>query len=328
MDSLAKSNWKLEFEPKNSTMDKKLCITVCPNGALITRNQNPLQPYTPKEVANEAIESYKEGAVMLHFHGRTKQGWVLSEPDSYIETIELVHDACPEMIMGPSISVSPKATDKGLYEVSTTQPLIDALLKKEKRYIETTVVTPTSYLSLRPIKLGEKAPLAITTQEKLVAEVKFLQNKGILPEFMGHSIEAIENVKKYLIKPGILKKPYFISMGPGMHPPSASMIMGNDPWGYIYLITMMASLPKNCVIGLSAGGHYWLPLTVMGIMLGVDFVRVGMEDMIYLYPHKNDLIKSCAQVTKKIVNIANELGREIATPDEARKILDIKKQRI
>jgi 3-keto-5-aminohexanoate cleavage enzyme len=325
MKTIARSLWDIDLEESNPTMNKKLCITVCPNGALITRNQNPLQPYTPEEVAQQAIEAYEQGAVMLHFHGRTEDGWVSNEPDEYIETVERVLSECPDMIMCPSISIRPKTSDIGLYEVSTTQPLVDALLKKGKRYIETTVVSPCSYESLRPVMPGEKSPLAFITPEKLKAEVEFLQKKGIKPEFMGHSFEAIENVHKYLIKPGILQKPYFVSMGPGMHPPSARMLMGKDPWGYLYLITMKASIPPNSVIGLSAGGHHWLPLSVMAIMLGVDFIRVGMEDSIWLYPHKDDLVKSCAQVTKKIVNIAKELGREIATPDEAREILGIKK---
>jgi 3-keto-5-aminohexanoate cleavage enzyme len=320
----AKSNWNVHLEPKNLSMNKKLFITVHPNGALVTRDQNPRQPYTPKETAKEVIEAYREGAAMFHIHARDENGWVVNEPEAYIETIDMILDECPEIVAGPSVSIRPKITDVGLYEVSTTQPLIEALLKKGKRYIETTVVTPCSYVSLRPVKPDEKAPIAIVTPEKLKAEVEYLQSKGIRPEFMGHSFEGIENVKQYLINTGVLKKPYFVSMGPGMHPPSASMVLGNDPWGYFYLVTMKADLPKDCVVGLSAGGHYWLPITVMGIMLGVDFIRVGMEDTIHVYPHKDDLIESCAQATRKIVTIAKELGREIGTPDEARKLLGIK----
>jgi 3-keto-5-aminohexanoate cleavage enzyme len=58
-------------------------------------------------------------------------------------------------------------------------------------------------------------------------------------------------------------------------------------------------------------------------MMGVDSVRVGMEDHIWMYPHKNELIKSNADETRKIATIARELGREIATPGQARQILGI-----
>jgi len=63
---------------------------------------------------------------------------------------------------------------------------------------------------------------------------------------------------------------------------------------------------------------------VEGILTGLGHVRAGMEDGIYLYPHKDDLIKSSAETVTKVRRIAEELGREIATPKEARQILGLK----
>ena len=62
------------------------------------------------------------------------------------------------------------------------------------------------------------------------------------------------------------------------------------------------------------------PLLTLGITLGGD-VRVGMEDNIYL--SKGVLAKKNAELVSKIVRIAKELGKEIATPKEAREILHI-----
>ena len=61
----------------------------------------------------------------------------------------------------------------------------------------------------------------------------------------------------------------------------------------------------------------------MEAILSGGHVRAGMEDSIYMYPHQDDLIKSSAEVVTKIRTIAEELGREIATPKEARKILKL-----
>jgi 3-keto-5-aminohexanoate cleavage enzyme len=58
-------------------------------------------------------------------------------------------------------------------------------------------------------------------------------------------------------------------------------------------------------------------------MLGFDMVRVGMEDTVYLYPHRQEKIQSSAEAVRKIATIARELGREIATPAEAREIMGI-----
>jgi 3-keto-5-aminohexanoate cleavage enzyme len=61
----------------------------------------------------------------------------------------------------------------------------------------------------------------------------------------------------------------------------------------------------------------------MAMMLGFDMVRVGMEDTVYLYPHREEKIETSAQAVRKVVAVANELGREIATPAEARAIMGI-----
>jgi len=67
----------------------------------------------------------------------------------------------------------------------------------------------------------------------------------------------------------------------------------------------------------------WLPITTLAIMLGVDFVRVGMEDHLWVYPYKDEKIRRNADMTRKIANIGRELGRETGTPDEARKLLGL-----
>jgi 3-keto-5-aminohexanoate cleavage enzyme len=89
------------------------------------------------------------------------------------------------------------------------------------------------------------------------------------------------------------------------------------------MMTMMQTLPPGCVRGVCAGGRNWLPFTVLAIMLGFDLVRVGMEDSVYVYPHKDRKLQTTAEAVELVATIAGALGREIATPDEAREILGI-----
>lgn len=91
----------------------------------------------------------------------------------------------------------------------------------------------------------------------------------------------------------------------------------------MYVLGMMKMMPEGSVTSLSAGGRNWLPLSTFAIMMGVDAVRVGMEDHLYTYPHRDVIIKSNAQETRKVAAIAKELGREIASPVEARKIMGL-----
>ena len=100
-----------------------------------------------------------------------------------------------------------------------------------------------------------------------------------------------------------------------------------DPMSFSNIITSIDLVRRtvpDCTIGIHAGGRNWLPMTVLGIMLGVDLVRVGIEDQFWSYPHKDEFIKKPSESVEKVVQVAKALGRDIATPDEARKILEIK----
>jgi malonyl-CoA/methylmalonyl-CoA synthetase len=105
-----------------------------------------------------------------------------------------------------------------------------------------------------------------------VKTIQYLQEHRIKPEFMNHNWEGIMNVREWLIKPGILEKPYLMSMGPGMHNAAETY---PDPWGHLYVLGMMKMIPEGSVIGISAGGRNWLPISVFAMLMGVDSVGSG-----------------------------------------------------
>lgn len=84
---------------------------------------------------------------------------------------------------------------------------------------------------------------------------------------------------------------------------------------------MVAQLPAGSTWTVAGIGRSELPLAVMAIVLG-GHVRVGFEDNVYY--GKGELATSNAQLVERIVRIAKEIGREVATPDEARAILGMK----
>lgn len=118
----------------------------------------------------------------------------------------------------------------------------------------------------------------------------------------------------------MLQKPYIMNLISGYHGYDYSAPTSPEPWGRLYFMSMMNTLPKESVIVATVGGHNWLPTIIEAIMLGVDCVRIGMEDSIWMYPRKNQKIKSCAEVIRKVGTIAKELGRDIATPKETKQL--------
>jgi len=303
-------------QEKSLTMDKPLVITVCPTGALFSRKQNPNQPYTVDEIAKDTIAAYKEGATVAHLHTRKDSGHYAASHKVLKEIIDIIMVECPDMIIQPSSTESyiPGTTN---YSYESVIPMVEYF--KNRKYMESTIFVTNTYAAEDMI--GE-VHLNIATEENSVKTIEYLQRNKIKPVFMNHNMEAIQNINEWLIKPGILEKPYIMSMGPGMHNTGDTY---PDPLGYTYIINMMSMLPKGCVTSLSVGGRNWLPLSVFGISLGIDDVRVGMEDHMWMYPHKDELIKASADEARKIAIIAKELGRPIATPAQAREILGIKK---
>ena len=62
----------------------------------------------------------------------------------------------------------------------------------------------------------------------------------------------------------------------------------------------------------------------MALLFGVELVRVGIEDIFYLYPHRDDISQKASDSTELVARLIRALGREIATPEEARQRLGVK----
>jgi 3-keto-5-aminohexanoate cleavage enzyme len=299
------SRWPIHLEPQNTTMKKKLIVGLAPAGTHISRNQNPNQPYFPDEIAREVSECFKAGVSMWHLHVRDKNGFPTVQPERMKETIDLVRSKCPDIITSAHVDHDNTKSDRKMQE-----EVLSALIKL-KSYPDT-VVIHTASKSTRKV-----------TEEGLQDQVKYIQENGLRPELQCQNFIGPENVKRWLIKPGILEKPYFINYHLGKH--ETVPLSFSDPYNYFATITMMQSIKEpDGIYGVYAGGRNWLPVTVFAIMVGADVIRPGMEDTIWLYPHRDEVVKKNIELIDKVVTIAQKLGRDIATPKEARQILGIK----
>lgn len=302
--------WPVHLEPKIPTMDKKLIINVAPVGGLISRKQNPTQPYNAKEIANDAIEGYKAGAAMWHVHCRENGGFSVNV-EEYKKTMDLVFKKAPDIITNLCTVWSPNFEG----EEGRMKPMVEPLKKYGDKYAEMALINPISF--------GLGPAVFISTPAGVEEEVKYLEKVKCKPELVGYNHGALDVIFEHAVNNGLAKKPILIDIAAGIHNASPTT---PDPEGIVNLIQMARRVMGRPGVVWQAiiGGHNWLPLTVVAIMLGADIVRVGKEDMVYMYPHKDDIITSCGDAVKKIATIARELGREIATPAEARKVLGLK----
>ncbi len=297
----------IHLDEPNRAMDKKLVITVAPSGVFIKKQQNPNHPYTAQEIVPHVIESYKEGASVWHMHLRDENAVPEGRQEIFTGAIDKVLDKCPDMILSHSGHVDPSKEGANSLR-PRCDPLLEASTKYGRKYIETVVIVPA---------MTGHQPM---NEPILKDMIDYLQGNGVKPEFQIFNYTCIHHVNRWLIAPEILKKPYIMNVISGFHGDDYVGPTLPDPYGYTYLTSMVQTLPQGSVIGATIGGHNWLPLTIFAVMLGVDCVRIGMEDTIWMYPHRDEKIKKCADVVRKVANIARELGRDIATPQETRTI--------
>jgi len=269
---------------------KPLIITVAPNGAEVTREDNPNLPITPDEVAKEAYNCYREGASIVHLHARHKDGKPTQNPEIYNEMIKLIKERCNIIIQistGGAIGMSPEERRAPLK------------LKPEMASLTTGTVNFGDGVFYNP-------PTLI---KSLAQEMK---NLGIKPEMEIFDVGMVANAKR-LIKDRLIDPPFQFGLIMGVPGGISGTIRD--------LIHLVESLPQNSIWSATGIGKSHIPISVTSIALGGN-VRLGFEDNIYY--KKGVLAESNAQLVKRIVRIAKEMGREIATPDKARAILELK----
>ena len=186
--------------------------------------------------------------------------------------------------------------------------------------IRTTTTTPPpemASLEVAPSNIIADGKVYNMLWDRLWAEktAKYLMEKGIKPEVEIYNNSDMDDLE-YLIEKGVLTKPYYVSFVLGMHR------VNNQASRYSpkHLMHLVDLLPHESIFSVLGIGPSEFDATALSILLGGN-VRVGFEDNIYI--ERGRLANSNAESVAKIVRIARELGREIASPNETREMLGI-----
>lgn len=269
---------------------EKLIITAAITGAEVTKEIQPALAITPEEIAEDAYQCYKSGASIVHVHAREADGAPTQDKDTYGKIKEHLEKKC-DVIFQPSTG--------GAVWHSPEERLQPVELKPEMATLScgTTNFGPDVFMN---------------TEEYMEKFAKRMQELGVKPELEIFERGMIENAKK-LVKKGLLNTPLHFDFVLG--------VPGAAPGNPEDLLFMVDKIPRGSTWTVAGIGRHELPLATLAIILG-GHVRVGFEDNVYY--EKGVLAKSNAQLVERIVRIAKELGREVATPEEARKILGLK----
>ena len=274
---------------------EKLIITAAICGAEVTKEQNPAVPYTVEEIVREAKSAVDAGAAIVHLHVREDDGTPTQSHVRFQECEEAIYKVCPDVILIPSTG--------GAVGMSPEERLDST---------NTTPIPEMATLDCGTCNFGDE--IFDNTMPTMRAFGKRMIEKGIKPEYecfeMGHLDTILTMARKGEV-PGDPMQFNFVLGVPGCTPATVS----NLAW-------MVNQIPAGSTWTVTGGGRSAFPMAAAAIAMGGN-VRVGFEDNIYL--SKGVKASSNGELVAKVVRIAKELGREIATSDEARAILGLKK---
>ncbi len=274
---------------------EKLIITVAPTGSMPRKKDTPYVPVTPDEIAETAYLCEQEGASIIHIHCRDENQNPTSDYSIFKETLDKIRKRTNLITMTSTSGVAGKSDE------DRAQPL------KANPEMASLTTGSLNFAGRKP------SIVYVNTWKTITFLAKKMLEANIKPEIEAFDVGFIRQGIK-LIEQGLVKEPAHFQLVMGVD--------GGIPATPENLIHMRNQLPSNATFVVAGMAKWQLPMTTMAILMG-GHVRVGLEDNIYYA--KGKLARN-EELVARARHLAEELQREVATPDEARQILRLKRR--
>jgi len=278
---------------------KKAVISVALTGALTTRDQCEHIPYTPEEIAEDAAAARENGAAIAHIHARTDEGEPTFSTETYQEIYDEIRDRT-DILINFSTGAMDATVEERLEYLREVQPDIAALNMGSMNYAK--------YSENREDFVFEQ--VFANPFDEIEQFLTAMNESGITPELECFDTGHVGSIRPF-VKQGTLASPIHFSLIMG--------VLGGIPASVENLANQVRQLPDDAnwqVIGISR--DQW-PLAAAALSMGGN-VRVGLEDNFYL---PNGEMATNPELVGKAAEMARNVGREPATPDEAREIMNV-----
>jgi uncharacterized protein (DUF849 family) len=279
---------------------------------------------TPQQIIDDAVRAANAGAASVHIHGRDpKTARPTTEPAVYREiatgikarsnvivcvTTGGTADMTPAQRAQVVPALKPELATFNMGSINfSIHPIADRYKDEDYKY-------PWE----KDFATGTKDFIFRNTFGDIEKLIQIMQENNTKSEFEVYDVGHLYNIN-FLVRRKVIKFPIWLQFVTG--------ILGGIGANIEEVVHMKQTAdrlfgPENYVWSVIGAGYpAEFNLATLAIMMG-GHARVGMEDNIFI--EKGVLCKSNADLVEKVVRIAKELGREVATPDEARKILGLK----
>ncbi len=276
------------------SLEDKVILTVATTGAWPTKKDTPNIPLQPEEIAKDVYDCWKAGASVAHIHVRDDENKASMDFDKFKQTLDLIRTTDCDIVLNTTTSGGLGIDDEiRMKPFSELKPELASYDCGSMNWAHSTVF--------------ENSPKFL---EKLGIR---MQEVGVKPEIEIFDAGMIYNALYYL-KKGVLKAPLHFQFVLGA-PGGMTATVEN-------LVFLKNLIPEGSTWSALGIGKGHLPVMYAALAMG-GHVRVGMEDNIFY--SKGVLAETNAQFVERTVRIIKELGKEVATPEEARQILGVTK---
>ncbi len=266
-------------------------ISAATTGSWPTKAQHPALPVTEEEIAAAAVGCRSAGAAIVHIHVRDDRGQVTCDPRRYALVRDTVRAAGCDVILNMS-------TGGGAGQTTDDERMAPVDLAPE-----------IASFDCGSVNFGDR--VFVNSPSFLRDLATRMTRYGVRPEIECFEAGHVQNALR-LIGDGLLTPPFWFQFVLG--------VRGGAPATVKQLLHLVEMLPAGAQWSVCGIGRAQLPMGIAAMAMG-GHVRTGLEDN--LYYHKGELAQSNEQLVARLVRIAEEAGRPVATPLETRLLLGL-----
>lgn len=278
-----------------SKQSEKLIINAAITGMVPMKADNENVPLSVDEIIADVKRCRDAGASIVHIHARDDQGVPTYKAPVFAELYRRIREECPQLI------ISGTTSGRNFKEFSQRAQSLEPVPG---------LCPDLGSLTLGSLNFPKQA--SVNDPDMIRALATRMNELGVVPEWECFEIGMID-FGKFLLTKGILRRPVYCNLFLGS--------LGTISASPENLSAMVRSLPEDCTWAAAGIGKYQFGINSLAIAMGGN-VRVGLEDNLFFDEEKQKPATN-AGLIERIVKVARAVGREVASPEEARAIIGL-----
>lgn len=299
----------------------KILITCAVTGSIHTPSMSPYLPVTADQITENAVDAAEAGASILHLHARDPEtGQPSADPDHFMAFLPRIKQATGAVLNISTGGSAVMTLDQRLAAPKLAEPEMCSLNMGSMNfalYPAAARIDDWKHDWEQPFLEGSDDLVFKNTPRDIAGILQTMgAERGARFEFECYDLSHLYMLRHFADR-GMVEPPFFIQFVFGVLGG-----MGPDPENLTHMKTIADKLfGQNYMFSVLAAGRHQIPLTSMAAAMG-GHVRVGLEDSLMIA--RGQLARTNAEQVVKIRRIVEDMGREVASPEDARQMLGLK----